>query len=110
MIPGSIEHAKEAQRRGFRRSDFARVLNPLDPIEFIDAVHPDSRLIVGRYDRLIPRVRSQTLIERARKHLREPNIVELPVGHFGVLAVGAWLQRRWTPSVVVSRTWLSAPP
>jgi hypothetical protein len=51
---------------------------------------------VGRYDSVVPRVRSRALVERARGYLPEKHVMELPLGHLGVLAVSPWLQRGWT--------------
>jgi len=86
---------REAEFRGYTREDFTMALRNLNPIDAIGRVHRDSRIVVGRFDGLIPRERSRALLEGARDHLPRQHVIELPLGHIGVLAASPWLQRRW---------------
>ncbi|WP_257165183.1 alpha/beta fold hydrolase [Bradyrhizobium sp. SRS-191] len=86
---------REAERRGYRRDDFAAALHRYNPIHWIDRVAPDSRLVVGRFDRMVPRARGQALLDRARRRIAGNHLVELPLGHVAVLAASGFLQRRW---------------
>jgi hypothetical protein len=93
--PATRAIRSEAERMGFSRDDFAAALRRLNPLDWIGEVHPDSRLVVGRFDQLVPRARSQPLVQRARRRLSPWHVLELPLGHLGVLAASPWLQRRW---------------
>ncbi|MDE5459927.1 MULTISPECIES: hypothetical protein [unclassified Bradyrhizobium] len=93
--PAARTVQRDAVRMGFSRNDFSIALRNLNPIDSIHSVHRDSRIVVGRFDRLVPRARSQALAERARRYLPTKNVVELPLGHLGVLGLSPWLQRRW---------------
>ena len=93
--PAASGIKSQAERLGYGRDDFSIALHSLNPVDRIGEVHPDSRLVVGRFDRLIPRERSRRLIERARGHLPKQNVIELPLGHLGVLAVSSCLQHWW---------------
>lgn len=94
--PAARAVRREAEQRGYRRDDFAAALHRYNPITWIDRVAPDSRLVVGRFDRLVPRARGQALLDRARRRIARHHLVELPLGHVAVLAASGWLQRRWT--------------
>jgi hypothetical protein len=86
----------QAEQMGFSRTDFSNALRHLDPIECLSDVHSDSRIVIGRYDNIVPMARSKKLIECARKYLHGRNILQLPLGRLGVLAAGPWLQRYWS--------------
>ncbi|MGY3452097.1 hypothetical protein [Bradyrhizobium sp. USDA 4353] len=93
--PAARAIRREAERRGLRRDDFAAALHRYNPIHWIDRVAPDSRLVVGRFDRMVPRARGQALLDRARRRIIGDHLVELPLGHVAVLAASGFLQRRW---------------
>jgi pimeloyl-ACP methyl ester carboxylesterase len=93
--PAARTVQRDAERMGFSRNDFTLALRNLNPIDSIERVHRDSRIVVGRFDRLIPRARSQALAERARRYLPTEHVLELPLGHLGVLALSPWMQRGW---------------
>jgi len=93
--PAARATRREAERRGFRRDDFAAALGHYNPINWIERVAPDSRIVVGRFDRYVPRARGQALLDRARRRIISSHLVQLPLGHVAVLAVSGWLQQRW---------------
>ncbi|CAL78080.1 hypothetical protein BRADO4332 [Bradyrhizobium sp. ORS 278] len=93
--PAARAIRREAERRGFERDDFAAALSRYNPIHWVDRVALDSRFVVGRFDRLVPRARGQALLARARGRIAGDHLVELPLGHVAVLAASGFLQRRW---------------
>jgi Serine hydrolase (FSH1) len=93
--PAASAIKSQAERLGYGRDDFASALHRLNPVDRIGEVHPDSRLVVGRFDRLVPRERSRRLVEKARCHLPKRNVIELPLGHLGVLGISSCLQHWW---------------
>ena len=103
--PATRAIRSRAELMGFSQDDFAAALRRLNPLDWIGEVHPDSRLVVGRFDHLVPRARSQPLVQRARQCLFPGHVLELPLGHLGVLAASAWLQRQWMTDARPSFTW-----
>jgi hypothetical protein len=75
--------------------DFTVALERLNPIDLIGDIHRESRIVVGRFDSVIPRERTVALLQRARGRLPSQHLAELPLGHLGVLALSPWLQKRW---------------
>ncbi len=85
----------QAERMGYRQDDFSYWLRDLNPIDCIEGVHPDSRLVFGAFDRYVPFPRRVRLAEKAASHLGQDRIITLPLGHLGVLLASRWLQRCW---------------
>jgi hypothetical protein len=85
----------QAERLGYHQHDFAYWLRDLNPIDCIDGIHSDSRLVFGAFDRYVPSSRRLRLAEKAAGHLGRDKIITLPLGHFGVLLASRWLQQWW---------------
>ncbi len=93
--PAARAIRREAERRGFGPADFAAELGRDNPISWIDHVALDSRIVVGRFDRYVPRARGQALLQRARRRIALSHLLELPLGHVAVLASSGWMQQHW---------------
>lgn len=94
----------EAERLGYHQQDFARWLRGLNPIDCIEGVHTDSRLVFGAFDRYVPVSRRRRLADKAACHLGRERIITLPLGHVGVLLASRWLQQRWLAAIADSQS------
>jgi len=93
--PAARAVRRQAERNGYRLSDFSRCLAPINPISCLHRIHPESRFAVGLFDRFIPRERTERLVDRAMRRVPAGNVLRLPLGHFGVMAASPWIQRHW---------------
>lgn len=93
--PAARAIRREAERRGLGPDDFAAALHRYNPINWIEHVHPDSRIVVGLLDRYVPRARGKALLTHARRRIERSHLLELPLGHLAVLASSGWMQQRW---------------
>jgi hypothetical protein len=93
--PKVREIRRQAERHGYCCQDYTAALRHLNPIDCIEEINPDSRFIAGLLDRYVPRARTESLLSKAATKLPSERILKLPIGHFGVLLAGRWLQRRW---------------
>lgn len=84
--PASAQVKELAERKGYRLSDFTRVMHGFHTVENLSNLAPGSRFVFGSKDELIPEARREGLLAAVRQELPTADITHIDAGHFGTMS------------------------
>jgi hypothetical protein len=83
--PASRHVKARAEEKGYRVSDFTRVLEGHHTIDHLDNLAPGSRFVIGLQDELLPEARREGLVAAVTQRVPGAEIIRIDSTHFGTM-------------------------